>query len=729
MTSAQTDLKSAFTAAVRHHQAGRLSDAEELYREILTANPGHADSLHLLGAIATRRGRHQDAIDLIEKAIRLRENNPAAEFHNNIAASYRALGQLDKAIAHCRHAVTLKPGYAEAFNNLSALLDDQGQSDEALTACRQALALKPDYPLTHFNLAKILHRRGDLREAAASYRDALKLQPMMVEAHSNLGAVLADLDEFDEAATHCQKALVLRPDYAEAHYNLGNVLRAQGKDDEAAAAYRQALALKPAYAEASYNLGLVLMAEGRLEDAAACYRQAIATRPEFAEAHCNLGLVMIELNRPKEGDAHLRRAIEIAPDFAEAHCNLGIALMKQGSLADAAACLRQALALQPDYLEAHNNLGSVLTELDRPEDAIASYESAIALDSSYAQAHENLGIALMDACRVTEAAASFRRAQALKPEDPEPHWNEALALLLGGDFDAGWKKYEWRRRRKTTPVRTLPGPMWDGGALTAKTLLIFAEQGFGDTLQFIRYAPIVQQRGAKIVFEAPAALARLLASVAGIDRLVTEGDPLPPFDCHAPLLSLPGLIGTDLDSIPAKIPYLCPEIGLVDIWQARVSINSGLHVGIVWRGSPGHRNDRRRSIPADAIASLCTSVAADWIGLNPHAPPGETALLSREGVVRDFGPLLTDWAETAALVASLDLIVTVDTAVAHLAGALGKPTWVLLPFSPDWRWMLDRADSPWYPTLRLFRQPSPGDWSSVLSQVAAEIRGLTAGAG
>ncbi len=324
----------------------------------------------------------------------------------------------------------------------------------------------------------------------------------------------------------------------------------------------------------------------------------------------------------------------------------------------------------------------------------------------HAEAHNNFGLLAQRLGRLDEALARYARAQALKPDYADAHWNEALARLLLGDFETGWNKYEWRWRRKETPPRALAAPLWDGGDLAGRTILLHAEQGQGDAIQFIRFAPLVKARGGTVVFECPKGFLRLFDGVAGVDRLVLAGAPLPPFDCHAPLLSLPGLLDTTLETIPADVPYLKADPGRVAAWRARFAGISKPKVGLVWRGNPAHANDANRSIPAQTMAALARAADVHWVGLQLDPRPEELAAFS-PAVIDNLGPELGDWAETAALVEALDLVVTVDTAAAHLAGALGRLVWLLLPFAPDWRWLRHRADSPWYPTMRLLRQPAP----------------------
>lgn len=564
------------------------------------------------------------------------------------------------------------------------------------------------------------YQASRLAAAEGAYRDVLALAPDHANTQYNLAVVLKAQGKLDEAIAQYERTLIVKPDSAKAHNNLGIILAGRGRLDEAAAHYEKALAINPDYANAHYNLANILKDRNRLDEAAAHLGRAVAIQPGDAEAHNNLGIVLQELGRPGEAAAHYERAIALRADYAEARNNLGTALKDLGRPDEATACYEKALALKPDYADAHYNLGHILSEQDKIDEAVPRYELAVAIDPGHAKAHNNLGFVLQQQGRLDEAAVRYQRAQTLEPDYADAHWNESLLRLLRGDFPMGWQKYEWRWRRKETPPRVFAEPLWKGGDLAGQTILLHAEQGFGDAMQFIRYAPLVKKRAARLVVECQPELLRLFAGVSGMDQLVARGGVLPPFDCHAPLLSLPGLLGTSLETIPTDGPYLRAEPDLVQAWREKLARRSGLNVGLVWRGNPNHSNDRKRSIAVEAMAALCAVADVNWVSLQADPRPDEMEFLSRTGI-EDSARSLGDWADTAALVSALDLVMTVDTGVAHLAGALGKPVWVLLPFAPDWRWLLDRDDSPWYPSLRLYRQHNPGDWSPVLSRVTQEL--------
>jgi len=373
----------------------------------------------------------------------------------------------------------------------------------------------------------------------------------------------------------------------------------------------------------------------------------------------------------------------------------------------------RALALVPDHPEALSNLGVALVDLGRPAEAIAHYERALVSQPDRAETHTNLGIALQRQGQHAEALVCYGRALALKPDYAEAHFNRAWALLWTGELDEGWLEYEWRFTVARYD-RKFDQPLWSGEPLAGQSILIHAEQGFGDTLQFVRYVPAVAERGGKVVLEVPKPLGRLAGTVAGVSEVVAAGDTLSAFDCHCPLLSLPRVFKTNLATIPDAVPYLSVSAEASAAWAERVAPASGLRVGIVWAGTTVGAIDLRSLQPLWEVAGI------SWFSLQAGERCGDISLLHDVKIV-DLSPWLTDFAETAAAVCQMDLVISVDTSVAHLAGALGRPVWIMLPYWPDWRWLIERADSPWYPTARLFRQKKAGDWSCVAREVAAAL--------
>jgi len=454
------------------------------------------------------------------------------------------------------------------------------------------------------------------------------------------------------------------------------------------------------FVENLFQRGLAYHWAGRLPQAEAAYRQILALDPTHADAHANLGAVLGAVDRLAEAEASCRAALRLRPNYPEAHLVLGGAMLGRGRLAEAEANCREALRLRPNYPEAHHNLGAALSHLGQLAEAEASYREALRLRPNYAVAHENLG----------------------------------YVLLLAGRFEEGWREHEWRQRTGplSSNARNLAAQPWRGEPVGERTILLHAEQGLGDTLQFCRYAPLMACGGA-IILEVQPPLVRLLSRLPGVMQIVARGDRLPPFDLHCPLMSLPHAFGTTLDTIPAATPYLSADPALAAKWHERLVALDGLRVGLVWAGQQGLNDpavaalDRRRSIALKALEPLGEVAGVSYMSLQTGVPGDQGADPPYGMTLHNFTDELHDFEDTAALIVNLDLVISVDTAVAHLTGALGKPVWLLNRFDTDWRWLLNRDDNPWYPTLRQFRQPSPGDWSSVVCAARDALRRLVAG--
>jgi Flp pilus assembly protein TadD len=471
---------------------------------------------------------------------------------------------------------------------------------------------------------------------------------------------------------------------------------------------------------------------GQLAAAVSAYRRATALHPAYAEAWQNLGSALSDMGRPAEAIPCLQKALGLRPQYPIAQVNLGNAFWATGRAEDAIHAYRRAIALKPDFAEAHNFLAIVLGEQGALDAAFAACRRALALQPGSAEAHNTLGNLLRTAGRTVEAVPCYRRAIALAPGYPDGHFNLGMALLALGEMAAGWPEYEWRWQtpQMMAAVRRLPRPQWQGEAADGRTLLIHAEQGSGDALQFCRYAGLAAARGFRVILEAPKPLVRLFRSLRGVAAVVVQGETLPDFDLHVPMMSLPLLLGTRLDTIPCEVPYLFADPGLVAAWAARLPPRAGdeLRVGLAWAGNPSLASpgraamDRRRSLAPERLAPLFDVPGLRFVSLQKDGPrlPDRLLVIEEMGHVEDF-------ADTAALLATLDLVISVDTSIVHLAGALGHPVWLLDRFDPDWRWLTDRRDSPWYPTLRLYRQPRAGDWESVLAEVARDLGGLARG--
>jgi tetratricopeptide (TPR) repeat protein len=573
------------------------------------------------------------------------------------------------------------------------------------------------------------HQAGRLAEAEGCYRRALAAQPNHADALNMLGVLAHQMGRPDMALELIRRAIENKPNNPGYYCNLGYALRDQGRAEEAAAAARQAIRIKPDLATAHFNLGCALHDQGQLDEAAAAYRDAIRIDPDLAAAHSNLGNILRSLGRFDEAVAACRQAIRLDPGLADAHCNLGTALHDQGKHEEAVAAYGQAIGLNPNLAAAHYNLGSARYDQGEVDEAMAATRHAIRIKPDYAEAYNNLGVLLTELRQLPEALASYDRALAIRPDYADCHLNRGLLLLLRGSFAQGWEEYEWRWKTPHVAPRQSPVPRWQGEDLAGKTILLHGEQGLGDALQFMRFVPEVKALGANVVLEVDRSLVRLARTLDAADAIIAAGDEIPHVDCCCPLMSLPKMFKTDAGSMPSRVPYLRTDPAAAMTWKERLAAYSQLRIGLCWAGGPGFSRPRvdgartnRTFARSMTLAHLAPLAALDDVVL-VSLQKGAASKQLQESVLQSVLPVMDwtgeigDFADTAALVDVLDLVISIDTSVAHLAGALGKPVWLLNRFDSSWQWLTDRDDSPWYPTMRIFRQPRPGDWDAVVGAV------------
>jgi tetratricopeptide (TPR) repeat protein len=524
---------------------------------------------------------------------------------------------------------------------------------------------------------------GRMAEAERFCLQMLALDVRHANALYLLGMAGYQTGRFELAERMIRRAIAVNPRQAFYHSNLGNALAAQGRLDEAQAYLERALAIKPDHQEACYNLGNAFLARKKFDEAAALYKRALAIKPHYPDALCNLGGVYRRQNRLDEAVDCFARALALAPDNPDLCCNLGDALHAQGKVEEAMGWYRRTLTLKPDHPKACNCLCN----------------------------------AFFDLGDLAESVAWCDRALAIRPGFADALMNQCLLQLLQGDYLNGWRNYEVRW--KAYMPRTFTQPLWLGAPLRGTRILLYSEQGLGDSLQFLRYVPMVQAAGGRVLLDLPANLRRIAAEIPGLAALVNTGHALPHFDCRCPLLSLPLAFATTLETVPSKVPYLAAPSEALAAAEALSWPAAGLRVGIAWTGSLTHPKNRARSVPFDLLQPLFDIEGVHFFSL--QMGPAAAKVAAGNAKITNLAPFTGDMADTAAQIAYLDLVISIDTSVAHLAGALGKPVWVLLCHTPDWRWLLDREDSPWYPTARLFRQPKPGDWPSVIEKARAEL--------
>ncbi len=598
-----------------------------------------------------------------------------------------------RAIASYERLIALQPDHAEAYYRRGNALKDLGQPQAALASYDAALQYKPDFQYAWCNRGFIQQSLGLHEAALSSFDQAIRLDPNDIIAHANRSSLLQILSRWPEALASHDRVLALNPRLVQVWVHRGNVLRELRQPEAALASYRKALELHAGSAEAHYNCG-----------------------------------VLLELmQQPQAALASYDRAIESYPDFYQAHYNRAGLLKKSKQPQSALAAYECAIAIKADYAEAHANRGAVLHELERWDEAMASYDRALALRSDFAEAYTQRAYTLGATGQFAAALADYDRAVAIKPEFAEAQWNRSTTQLLLGDYANGWLNFEWRWGNAASLLAPLPvfkQPLWLGREpLAGRRLLIQHEQGLGDTLQFCRFAKSVAERGATVFLTVQPPLAGLLRRLEGVSQVVADGSPLPEFDYHCPIMSLPLALKTTLHTIPSASGYLHAHPARVAQWRTRLGERRRRCIGLAWSGNADHSNDQNRSIRlADWIEHLPREL--DYVCVQKDIRAADAETLAGATWIARVDHELHDFEDAAALCASVDLVISVDTSIAHLSGALGRPTWVLLPFNPDYRWLQTRADSPWYQSATLYRQQAIGDWDSVLARVAAELRKL-----
>jgi tetratricopeptide (TPR) repeat protein len=617
------------------------------------------------------------------------------------------------------------PASAEAHYRYGNLLKDQGALEEALAHYDQAIALKSDYAHAWCNRAVVLGFMQRLPDALASYDRAIAIDPTDAIAHCNRAMVLVALDDKDAALAGFDAAIARDARSFAAHSGRAGLLHERKQWTTALAAYDQAIALNPADATAQYNRGTVFKELKQFAAALGSYEQAIALNPRFARAHAMRGDVLLEMGRLPAALEGYERAIALDARDATNYNNRAVLLQKMGRFEEAATAYDQAIAANPNYADAWFNRGTLLGERDDPEAALRSYERAIAARPNLADAYVNSGVELEHLGQFRAARASYEHSIALRHDLPEAHFNLAMVALTLGDYPTGWAEYEWRWRAKGGPIfrekRDFAQPLWLGkDDIAGQTVLLYGEQGLGDSLLFCRYVELVAQLGPRILLEVPTPLVKLCATLPGVAQVIPYGSALPDFDFQCPLMSLPLAFETTLETLPAKVSYLRSDASKVDDWRHRLGPKVRPRIGLTWSGQTTGTNRKRHFALSSLLPFLPPDV--DYFCLQTDVAAADQETLATTPRIRQFKDSLRDFTDTAALCECMDLVISIDTSVAHLAGALGKKTWVLLAFVADWRWLTERDDTPWYPTLRLFRQKSPGDWHGVFERVSAELR-------
>lgn len=653
------------------------------------------------------------------------------------ASALLSQGDVREALELAENALNSFPDEEALCNLAGVCAASLGADDRAEHFWRRAAKINPHAASVHFNLGRLHASRGQDTEAERYYRQAIGLDAAHIQALSNLGVLLARTHHLDEAERCYRQAIVFDQGNAMIHANLGVLLAQCRRGDEAERSYRRALALDPNDAMTHSNLG-ALLAERKMDaEAEQCYRRALTLDPTHSAAYSNLGILLTRDERYDEAEQCYRIALTLDPANTKTHTNLGLLLEMMERDEEAEQCHRTAIDLDAGHAEVFANLGKLLAKRRRDEEADACYRHALALDPDSPLIHTGLGVLQNNTGRSAEAERSFRRAIDLDPDYALTRLNLGFLLLQQGRFDEGWQHHENRyspalpdREKFPYPIN-VPFPQWRGEPLTGKSLLVWPEQGLGDEIQFCRYLPLLKRQGAAhvtLVCKTP--LTALMKTLEGVDAVLGIDEALADIAAHdywTYPLSCPLHCKTDLTSIPASLSYLRASPELMALWSARLP-RDGLRVGLVWKGNRFHDNDGHRSLPhLSTLAPLWAVPGAHFISLQKGQGEDEARTPPSDQALVHLGSELRDFADTAAVVAQLDLVITVDTAVAHLAGALGKPCWVMLPaYKTDWRWLEGRADSPWYPdSIRLYRQPANEDWMPVIADIYRDLAAQT----
>ncbi len=646
---------------------------------------------------------------------------PTTEALQNALAHHQA-GRLREAEAIYQQILEVDPLHAEALHFMGVLANQTGRPQHAVELISRAIRLRPSETGLHFNLGTIHQAQGQFELAVACFREAARLQPQFAAALVNLGTALHALRRYRDAISSFRAALAIQPDSAQTHFALGTALHDIEDWQAAAVAYREALRWKNDCVEVMVNLSDVLRHQDQLDEAIEWCQRAIRLRPDLTAAHNNLGTIFAR-RQPEETEACYRRAIGLKPDYAEAQRNLGALMHNQNRLEEAETCYRQAVELEP-AAASQAALGAVLERQGKLHEAVAWCRRALEVDPARAEAHGTLGAIWQQYGQFDAALAAYDRAIDLNPDHPEFHFLRSTIRLMRGDFAGGWQEFEARLQTKyARPAH--PQPRWNGAPLRGERIVVHAEWGLGDTLQLVRYVPLIEARSGDVVLEVQPSLIPLLRE-SGFQQVFAWNDPsLPECSWHVPIFSLPGIFKTTLDTIPATVPYLRASAERVARWGQRLHGCAGFKVGIHWHSQRKALATGPRSMSLAEFEPLARVAEATLISLQKDAPTDELQAFGERLSLVDFGGELDAsggaFMDTAAIMKNLDLMITCDTSTAHVAGGLGVPVWVAIPLGGEFRWLLERSDSPWYPTMRLFRQSRAADWTDAFAQMRDEL--------
>jgi tetratricopeptide (TPR) repeat protein len=700
-----------------------LAKAENLFRQVVETDSCHVPALNLLVVVLMSMERFAEAEPFIIRATALDQNSDVSFY--NFGLISKRLNKPQQARENFEKALSLNPSVAETWNNRGTIFNDLKLYELAVADFDEAISLDGLYAEAYANKGKSLTLLKRYDEALTAYNKGLSIKPDLENAWLGLGDVFTDGGRFDEALAAYDKALSIKPDLGLAWVGRGNVLWNMRRYDEAFGAYETALSIKPDLEGAWLGRGNVFWALKRYDEALDTYGKALSIKPDLESAWVGRGNVLWTLTAYAQALAAYDKAVSIKADLESAWLGRGNVLADLKRFDEALAAYDKALSIKPDLESAWIGRGNVFLDLKRYDKAFAAYDKALSIKPDLESAWHGRGTAFFAQNRDAEALKCFDKALDLKQDFVAAQWNKALLKLSLGEYDEGWTLYECRWKTRFTSPRNFSQPLWlNNFDLNGKTLLVHAEPGLGNTIQFSRYLDRLTNMDAKVIFEVQKPLAALFKSQGWSCDVISQGDDLPSFDLHCPLLSLPLALKTTVATIPSKVPYIkAPQNGQSDLFR-QIS-DTRLKVGVAWSGNAkfagGH--DISRPIPLSALYSIM-SEKCEWFRLQKDLLESDEEAFASLSSMRDYSGSFDSFADTANLIAGLDLVISIDTSIAHLAGAMGKPVWILLPFHSDFRWLRERTDSPWYPTARLYRQTKEGDWTTVLNSVSNDLKNL-----
>lgn len=683
--------------AYRHIHEGDYGSAEQLYRKVLNAEPENLDALHQFGRLKGQLGDYPGAADLL------------------------------------RQALSIKPDFADGHSDLGAILRLQGHNDAAIRHYQWAISLDANNITAHYNLGHAFKSAGELNKAELSFMEVLKRQPDFANAHYHLAVLQFDMEKIEQAEDGLHQALHFQPNHIDAHYSLGLLLHSKAKLDDAKAHFEKALEYQPDHTLAHYQLGRVFQAQGAHEDAVDCYHMALHFKPDFGEAHLNLGNIYHSEGNLELAHSHYTKTIALCPALLEAYYELSELLQAQGKLAEAEEVLRRALQIDPNCADTINNLGLALWNQGERLEAQTLFQKALSLNPELIAAKSNLGLVLMDYGDIEKAISHFDEALLTTPGDDVILLSRTVARLSAGDFSHGWSDYETRWLSKLAIKRPFSYPIWNGSSLTQRKILIYGEQGLGDEIMFASCLADIIPKARHCIIECHPKLEKIfqrsLPSVAVYKRETNESptwvNEVGKIDFQIAIGSLPKYLRLDWSDFPNHSGYLYPDPERAAYWKKYLdSLGSGKKIGISWRGGTHTSRSFLRSMELHEWLPILNLPNTHFVSLQ-YTPCGEelAQLKQQHGIhIHHWQEAIDDYDETAALVTSLDLVISVCTALVHLTGALGKPAWVMVPATPEWRYLRKGRSMPWYPSVRLFRQETPKNWGPVIEQIICEYK-------